>query len=81
MFFGRFGQKPSGESLSRTAKARQRRRLAVVSVAVAVALPRWRCRTRQAIRSGCSTALQSGAACAGREATGEPRIRRGHSHV
>jgi type II secretory pathway component GspD/PulD (secretin)/tetratricopeptide (TPR) repeat protein len=39
MFFGRFGQKPSVESLSRTARARQRRRLAVVSVAVAVALP------------------------------------------
>jgi type II secretory pathway component GspD/PulD (secretin)/outer membrane protein assembly factor BamD (BamD/ComL family) len=39
MFFGRFGQKPSVESLSCTVKARHRRRLAVVSVAVAVVLP------------------------------------------
>ncbi|HWB54588.1 MAG TPA: hypothetical protein VG722_10360, partial [Tepidisphaeraceae bacterium] len=39
MFFGRFGQKPSVESLSRTAKNKHRRRLAVVSIAAAVTLP------------------------------------------
>lgn len=39
MFFGRFGQKPSVESFSRTAKQTRRRRLAIVSVAVAVTIP------------------------------------------